>query len=94
MPDPDQTTTQPLPTNSPATTTAVTTTPGSAVETKTVKPGYKTTEFWLSTAVTVISMLYASGAIGTGTGIDKVIGLIAGVLAAMGYTVSRGAAKK
>lgn len=59
------------------------------------KPGYKTTEFWLSTAAMIVSILYASGAIGAGeSSVDKTVALIAGALAAMGYTVSRSIVKK
>ena len=57
-----------------------------------VKPGYKTTEFWLSCLAFIISALYASDLIGEGT--DKILGIIAGALVAMGYSVSRGIAKK
>lgn len=39
-------------------------------------------------------MLFASGVIAPDSGGDKMLGLVATVLAAMGYTVSRGIAKK
>ncbi len=39
-------------------------------------------------------LLYASRLIAPDTGGDKMLGLVATVLAAMGYTVSRGMAKK
>jgi hypothetical protein len=58
-----------------------------------VKPGWKTTEFWLSAAATITGLLLASGAINSGSGFDKVIGVVASALAAMGYAVSRGNAK-
>ena len=58
------------------------------------KKGIKTTEFWFSAAAAMVGLLYASGLIAPETGGDKVLGLIATVLAAMGYTVSRGLAKK
>ena len=54
-----------------------------------MKAGYKTSEFWLTMAATVVSALFASGAIGEGTGLDKVLGLFAMVLSALGYSVSR-----
>lgn len=57
------------------------------------KPGWKTTEFWLSGAATLLSMLFASGVIGTGTMADKIAGLAALALTTLGYTVSRGMAK-
>lgn len=61
-----------------------------------VKPGYKTTEFWLATAATVIGLLYASGIIApTGTdGLSKALAFIATSLTTLGYAVSRGLAKK
>ena len=58
-----------------------------------VKPGYKTTEFWLSFLAAIVSFAYGSGIVGTGTALDKGLGLIAGCLAAAGYASSRGATK-
>jgi len=53
------------------------------------KPGYKTTEFWLSVLAMLVSALFASGALGDG-GLDLTIAsLLATVLAAAGYTVPR-----
>ena len=42
----------------------------------------------------MVGLLYASGLIAPETGGGKMLGLVATVLAAMGYTVSRGMAKK
>lgn len=53
------------------------------------KPGYKTTEFWLSMAVTFLSALYASGLIGQGSTAAKVIALAITMLTSLGYTRSR-----
>jgi len=54
------------------------------------KPGYKTTEFWL-TAVAVVAGLVASA------GIDGVVakaaGLVVSALASMGYSASRAKTK-
>ncbi len=58
-----------------------------------VKPGYKTTEFWLSLAATLVSTLYASGTIGDGSTWGKALALVATALTAAGYSVSRGKAK-
>ena len=58
------------------------------------KPGIKTTEFWFSTAAALVGVLFACGAIAEGTSIDKIMGMAATVLAGLGYTVSRGMAKK
>lgn len=57
------------------------------------KPGYKTTEFWLSAAASVCGLLMASGALQSGGSWDKVVGLIVSALAAMGYAASRGTVK-
>ena len=53
------------------------------------KPGYKTTEFWLSLAAILLGALFASGAISDGGTVAKVAGLASSVLGALGYTVSR-----
>ena len=63
-------------------------------ETKQPKPGFKTTEFWISTVAAVLGILFASGAVAEGSSIDKMMGLVTTVLAGLGYTVSRGMAKK
>ena len=59
-----------------------------------MKPGYKTTEFWFTSAAAVLGLLFASGVISDGSQIDKVLGMASTVLAGMGYSVSRGLAKK
>jgi len=58
-----------------------------------VRPGYKTTEFWLSCAAMIMSQLYASGVIGDGGTASKIAALVASVLTALGYTIARGKAK-
>ncbi len=58
------------------------------------KPGYKTTEFWLSVAAMLVGAALASGVFETDSGGDRILGLAATVLASLGYTVSRGMAKK
>lgn len=58
-----------------------------------VKPGYQTTEFWLSTAATLVGLLIASGIVPTTGTWPQIVGLITGVLSALGYTVSRGNVK-
>lgn len=60
------------------------------------KPGWKTTEFWLSAGAAIFSLLWGAGIIdpdGAGTA-NRVAGILAAALAAVGYTVSRGMAKK
>ncbi|MCP4887969.1 MAG: hypothetical protein GY904_15295 [Planctomycetaceae bacterium] len=58
------------------------------------KTGIKTSEFWFSAVAAIAGLLYASGVIAPESGGDKILGLIATVLSAMGYTVSRSIAKK
>ena len=65
--------------------------------TQKTKPGYKTTEFWLTVIVTVCSLLWGAGVVDAdspATGADKVFGFVVSALAALGYTVSRGLAKQ
>lgn len=58
------------------------------------KPGYKTTEFWLSLLAMLVGAAIASGAIGEATAVGKALGFAALVLSQLGYTVSRTALKK
>ena len=54
-----------------------------------VKPGYKTSEFWLTVAVVVVGFLMSSGAVvETGT-FWKGLSFVATALAALGYTFNR-----
>lgn len=59
-----------------------------------MKAGYKTTEFWLTVTATILGLLFASGLISDGSQADKIFGMASTVLASMGYSVSRGIAKK
>lgn len=52
------------------------------------KPGYKTTEFWLSLLATLLTYLYASGLLTSGTTL-AIAGIAATVLTALGYKVAR-----
>ena len=56
--------------------------------------GFATSEWWLSAAAMVISLLMSSGVISSGSSWDKAVGLVASALIAMGYTVQRTNAKK
>ena len=59
----------------------------------TVKPGYKTTEFWMTAGATVVGLAIASGIV-PDTGVwPKVVALVISAFAAMGYTVSRTSVK-
>ena len=56
------------------------------------KPGWKTTEFWLALAATLIGAVVASGALdelGTDHWIPRVIGIVTSVLSALGYGAIR-----
>lgn len=57
------------------------------------KPGYKTTEFWLSLAAKLLGAAFATGLIGDGTPLARIAGLAAVVLGALGYTVNRAIVK-
>jgi len=60
------------------------------------KPGYKTTEFWLSTVATIVGIVMMSGALDTvpaDSWISKVVGGIVAVLAALGYSAARAKTK-
>lgn len=61
-----------------------------------VKPGYKSTEFWVTVAVTLCSLLWGAGVVDPegASSADKVFGFICSAAAALGYTISRGLAKK
>ena len=61
-----------------------------------IKPGWKTTEFWLTVCVTLASLLWGADVLdpdGLRTA-NKVFGFVVAALAGIGYTVSRGLAKK
>lgn len=58
------------------------------------KPGYKSSEFWLTLLCLIFGMLLASGAISEGSSAEKIIAFGASVLASFGYSFSRGMVKK
>lgn len=53
------------------------------------KPGYKTSEFWLSLLAMLVGALVASDAIPTDSTVAKALGVVASILGALGYQVSR-----
>jgi len=57
------------------------------------KPGWKTTEFWLTLVVLIASAVMSSGAVGEDSGLGKVLALVVAAGAAMGYTAVRGFTK-
>ncbi len=59
-----------------------------------MKPGYKTTEYWLSVVVVVLGLLASSGLFGPDHWAAKAIALVTSALAAMGYTASRAKVKQ
>lgn len=59
-----------------------------------MKPGYKTTEFWLAAVTSVVGLLMASDVFPTESAAGQMLGILASVLASLGYSVSRGLAKK
>jgi|TARA_R110002020_G_scaffold339975_2_gene555016 hypothetical protein len=61
-----------------------------------VKPGYKSTEFWITAVVAIASLAWGAGIVDPAgdTGADKTFGFICSALSALGYSVSRGLAKK
>jgi hypothetical protein len=58
-----------------------------------IRPGWKTSEFWLSTAAMLAGSLMAAGTF-DGTPFDRVLGAILAVLATLGYSASRAKAKR
>ena len=64
-----------------------------------IKPGYKTTEFWLTLIPYVVGILMAFGVLSVDQaeaikqGSTQIIGGLFTVLSALGYSVSRGLAK-
>ena len=59
-----------------------------------VKPGYKSTEFWLSSIATILGIVLASGAVPEGGMVGQIIGGALALLANLGYTASRTQVKK
>ncbi len=57
------------------------------------KPGFKTTEFWMTAIAVILGVVFTAG-LPEDSVVLKVAGMAASVLAIMGYQVSRGGAKK
>ena len=53
------------------------------------KPGYKTTEFWLSLIATILGFVMASGLVIEGSQVAQYIGGAMAILAQLGYTGAR-----
>lgn len=63
-------------------------------EKKDTKPGYKTTEFWLTLVATLCGLAMASGFIAEGSDAAQYIGGALALLAQLGYTGARATVKK
>ena len=59
-----------------------------------VKPGYKTTEFWLNLLVFLLGAALASGLIADGTLTDQIIGGAMSIISSLSHTISRTGVKK
>ena len=68
---------------------ATATTPEGVTNAPVVKPGYKTTEFWLTAGAAFVGLAIASGIV-PDTGMwPKIVALVVGAFAAMGYMSGR-----
>lgn len=61
---------------------------------KELKPGWKSSEFYLSAAAVVLGALASSGLLVDGSTEFKVVGLLSSVLGALGYAYVRSQLKK
>ena len=57
------------------------------------KPGYKTSEWYLTLAAMIVSALMTSGLFTADSTVGQVVGFIGMILAQLGYTVSRAMVK-
>jgi hypothetical protein len=58
-----------------------------------MKPGWKTSEFWLSLAAVLVGFMLEAGLFGEESLAFKGLGMAASVLAALGYTAGRSLVK-
>ena len=58
------------------------------------KPGYKTTEFWITAVLTLAGLVVAGGYGDEDSPMIKIAGMALSLGAAMGYTIVRGGVKK
>lgn len=59
-----------------------------------IKPGFKTTEFWLTLLAMIVGLTTASGFIPDTSPWARLIGMVGGILSSLGYTYVRGTLKK
>tara|TARA_R100000152_G_C6780123_1_gene212518 strand:- start:2351 stop:2611 length:261 start_codon:yes stop_codon:yes gene_type:complete len=64
------------------------------VEAPKKKPGYKSTEFYMSMAAVVIGAVASSGLLEEDGALTKIVGIVMAALVALGYTGSRLTLKK
>jgi hypothetical protein len=57
------------------------------------KPGWKTTEFWLTIVAMLVGVLLSAGVFPDDSGIVKGLGVAASILGLLGYQVQRGLVK-
>jgi len=58
-----------------------------------MKPGYTTTEFWLSFGAILVSIVLASDVLPEGHLALRIVGVIGSILGSMGYAVGRSLVK-
>lgn len=58
------------------------------------KPGWKTTEFWLSLVATLVGLFIASGALPEESVVMKIAGFVLAALVSLGYGAMRASVKK
>lgn len=59
-----------------------------------VKSGWRSSEFWLSSVAVLMGVLLSSGLVPDASPWAKLVGVVASILGALGYTVSRSIVKK
>lgn len=59
-----------------------------------IKPGYKTTEFWLTVIAQIVAMLKGSGVFNDPTLVDQIGALLLSVVPLAAYIFSRASTKK
>ncbi|MBG94866.1 MAG: hypothetical protein CL793_06395 [Chloroflexi bacterium] len=60
---------------------------------KPTKPGWQSTEFWLSLVAVICGAIVAGDVVSETSTVGKAIGAVVSVLGALGYTASRTAVK-
>lgn len=58
-----------------------------------MKPGYKTTEFWVAVGLCIIGILMSAGIFEEGDKVTQIFGFIIAAANGLGYSISRGLSK-